>query len=252
MTTSKTQSNTTAIILAAGKGTRMKSDLPKVMHCVHGTPLIGHVVSCVEASGVCNKPVVVVSNDHELVQDYLQDRAVYAIQTKQLGTGHAAASAKDSVLGNEDIIIVLYGDHPYLKPESIQTLVQEHHARKNTITAMTFTVPNFEEDYACFAAFGKIVRDEQGNFVQVVEKKDCTDQQTEIKELNPGYACYDATWFWHNIATLKNDNAQEEYYLTDLFGLASQQQRPMSTISIDPKEAMGVNTKEDLARAERQ
>src|SRR5689334_7448637 len=136
-----------AVILAAGDGKRMKTGIPKVMNLLKGKPLVEHVVSSVEASGVCDKPVVIVNPNHTLVQDYLGDRAVYVVQEKQLGTGHAAGCAVKVLESKVDSIIILYGDMPFLKPESIKHLAETHNIEHNILTMMTVVVPNFEGKY---------------------------------------------------------------------------------------------------------
>ncbi|MBU0596913.1 NTP transferase domain-containing protein [Patescibacteria group bacterium] len=235
------------IILAAGHGTRMKSDIPKVMHQLGDKPLVAHVVDHAVESGCCEKPVVVVCTDHDQVQDYLGDRAVYAIQDKQLGTGHATLSAESLLRGQVDHIVVLYGDMPFVSAESIFRLVERHIERDNTITLMTVTVPNFEDTYAPFYRFGRVLRREEDSHIAgIVEFKDCNEEQKEIKEVNPSYFCFKADWMWNNLKKIKNNNSQDEYYLPDLLKMAIDTGETISSIDIEPKEARGINTKEDL------
>jgi len=240
------------IILAAGHGTRMKSDIPKVMHMLDGTPLVDHVVSHVEQTRICRKPLVVVGPDHTYVQDHLKDRAAYVIQKEQLGTGHATAAAREVLEGEVDHVIVLYGDMPFVSSESISRLVERHVERENTMTLMTITVPNFEGKYAPFYSFSRIVRRESdGHIAKDVQKKDCTPEELEIKELNPCYFCFHSKWLWDNINKLGTNNAQGEYYLTDLLQIAIDTNEKVSSIAIDPMEAIGVNTKDDLEVAQK-
>ncbi len=235
------------VILAAGHGTRMKTDIPKVMNPLHGKPLVDHVVTNAEASRCCDTPVVVVCEDHTLVQDHLGSRARYAIQREQLGTGHAVKAAEDELKGTVDHVVVLYGDMPFLGADSIRRLVERHKERGNTGTLMTTSVPNFDGDFAPFYGFGRIVRrSEDGHIAKIVEKKDASEEEVEIKELNTSYFCFKADWLWEHLAKLGNDNAQGEYYLTDLVKMAIDEGEKISSIAVDPKEAIGVNTKEDL------
>ena len=235
------------VILAAGHGTRMKSDIPKVMHQLGDKPLVAHVVDHAVESGCCEKPVVVVCKDHNQVQDYLGERAVYALQDKQLGTGHATLSAESLLRGQVDHVVVLYGDMPFVSADSISRLVERHLERDNTITLMTVTVSNFEDIYAPFYRFGRVLRrEEDGHISGIVEFKDCEEDQKEIKEVNPSYFCFKAKWMWNNLKKIKNDNSQEEYYLPDLLKMAIDAGESISSIDIDPREARGINTKEDL------
>ncbi|PIR02931.1 MAG: hypothetical protein COV60_03045 [Candidatus Magasanikbacteria bacterium CG11_big_fil_rev_8_21_14_0_20_43_7] len=239
------------VILAAGHGTRMKSEIPKVMHELNGKPLVGHVVDNAIASGITQKPVVVVSSAGTLVRAYFGDRVEYAVQEKQLGTGHATAAATKVVSKDAEHIVVLYGDMPMLRPESIQRLVHRHIERDNTVTVMTVTVPSFEAPYTPFFGFGRIVRNQRtGHIEQIVEKKDCTDVQLEIKELNTSFFSFKADWLWSHITKLQNTNAQQEYYLVDLLKLAIDEGQRVSAVATDPHEAMGINSPEDFQVAE--
>lgn len=238
------------VILAAGDGKRMKSSLPKVMNLLKGKPLIGHVVENVETSGVCEKPIVIVNPNHTLVQDYLGDRAIYIVQDKQLGTGHAAGCATKVLEGKVENIIVLYGDMPFLKAGSIKRLAESHIAEQNMLTMMTVNVQNFEGKYIALQDFGRIIRDVDGKIIKSVELRDTTPAEALSLELNPCYYCFNADWFWKEVKNLKNDNAQGEYYLTDLVDRAMNGYK-VSSISIDPEEAIGINTKENLDLAEK-
>ena len=189
------------IILAAGEGKRMQTGVPKVMNLLHGKPLIEYVVVAAEkAFGA--KPVVVVNNKHTLVQDYLQDRAQFAIQAQQLGTGHAVMSAEALLKDRAENIIVLYGDMPCITSESLKRLVEEHAVQNNTLTVMTLTTDNFDDWRSQFADFGRIIRDKNGSLLKVVEKKDCTPAELNIREVNTSYFCFAAPWLWENLKKL--------------------------------------------------
>lgn len=234
------------IILAAGDGKRMQSDLPKVMHLLHGKPLVEHALHATEMVEGLQKPVLVVSPKHTLVQDCLGDRATYVVQEEQLGTGHAVMQAQGVLHGVADHIVVLYGDMPFVSPKSIQQLIAKHIERGNTATLMTTTVPNFEDEYACFSKFGRIVRMEGGYIQKIVEAKDASDGELQILEVNPSIFCFKAEWLWHHLQEIQNTNAQGEYYLTDLIEIVISDHQLISSVPIEPHEAMGVNTKEDL------
>ncbi len=234
------------VILAAGDGKRMQSDLPKVMHLLNGKPLVEHAVAVAEAVSDLQKPVIVVSPKHTMVQEYLGERAQYVVQEQQLGTGHAVMQAQGLLHGVADHVIVLYGDMPFVSSTSIETLVAKHLERGNTVTLMTVSVPNFEGEYACFHKFGRIIRGEGGRIVRSVELRDCTEGEALIQEVNPCIYCFKAEWLWHHLQEVQNTNAQGEYYLTDLIEMAIADHQLISSVPIEPREAMGVNTKEDL------
>ncbi len=250
MEVSEKKHNVGVVILAAGHGNRMKSELPKVMHLLHGKPLVDHVVSHVETSGCCDKPVLIVSPDRPSIKAYIGDRAAYASQIEQLGTGHATAQAEALLKGKVDTVIVLYGDMPFLSAESLQRLVTRHEERNNTVTLMTFTVPHFDNEFAPFKSFSRVVRNkETGHIEKDVQVKDASEEMLKIKELNPCYFCFKAEWLWENLKRLGTANAQEEYYLTDLLQIAIAQGERISSIDIPSDEARGINTQDDLAVA---
>lgn len=246
MTTSK-KAEVAVVILAAGQGTRMKSALPKVMHELNGRPLVDYVVASAQKLGV--KPVVVVSADNNLAREFLGERADFVVQEKQKGTGHAVASAENFLKDKAGNIIVLYGDMPFISDESLAKLLKRHLERGNTITMMTAVLHDFNDWRAPFCGFGRVVRGADGHIAKIVEKKDASAAELEIKEINPSYFCFKADWLWKNLKELKNENAQGEYYLTDLVKNAIEQGEKISSIEIDPKEAMGVNSQEDLKNA---
>lgn len=242
---------TAVVILAAGHGTRMKSDLPKVMHELHGKPLVGHIVDAVVASGVTEKPVVVVAPDSDLVRSYLGERATFVVQENQLGTGDATRAAEQVLLGDAEHIMVVYADLPFLSSDSIKRLAEQHAKEENTVTMLTSTVENFEGQNEPFYSFGRIVRDEVGGVRSITEMRDCTDEQKQIRELNTGSYCYEAHWLWSHLGKLNTDNDQEEYYLTDLVEMAIEEGEPVATVDLDPNEAYGISSQEDLEKAHR-
>ncbi len=243
--------NVGVVILAAGHGTRMKSELPKVMHELAGKPLVSHVVDNAKAAGISGKPVVVVSPTNDMVREYFGDTVDYAVQEEQLGTGHATAAAASAVSKDTEHVVVLYGDMPFLRPDSIARLVRRHIERENTLTMMTVTVPNFENPYSPFFNFGRVIRDEQGQIVDSIERKDASQEQVAITEVNPCYYCFRTDWLWEHVAKLKSDNVQNEYYLTDLVHMAIQEGVRISSVATDPHEALGINSKEDFELAQK-
>lgn len=238
------------VILAAGDGKRMKTGIPKVMNPLKGEPLVSHVVKAVENTGFGTKPVVIVCANHTSVQDYLKDRADYAVQDKQLGTAHAVSCAESLLAGKTDSVVVLYGDMPLITSATLKHLAQIHTEYNDVVTLMTASVADFGDWRAQFADFGRIKRDAEGNIVDIVEKKDASSEELKITELNTSYFCFDAAWLWKNLKEVKNQNAQQEYYLVDLIRIARAQGQRIGTVAIEPKEAVGINTKEHLEIAE--
>lgn len=231
--------------MAAGDGKRMQSDLPKVLHLVKGKPIIEHLVVAVESVGLTRPPVTVVSARHTLIQNALRERALYAVQLEQLGTGHALQSAQN-LWHDMQNVVVLYGDMPFISPESIQRLVEAHVSEKNVMTFMTTTVPHFEGQNSYFSDFGRIVRNAVGRLLKNVQKKDATTEELKILEVDTAYMCFSSAWLKESLPKLIRNNAQKEYYLTDLLALALQNGEAVGTVDIDAKEAIGINTKEQL------
>lgn len=239
-----------AIILAAGKGTRMNeglaSPIPKVMFKVGKEPVVYHSIKLLKDAGIDDVNLVV-GYKKELIQDYFKDQVGYIIQDEQLGTGHAVKMGKNQLEGKSGAVITFYGDSPLYKPETVKKLVGLYEVEKPTIAMLSVKFDDPE-----FWAFGRLIRDGSGEVViDIVEQKDCTPEQLKIKECNPGFYIFDAEWLWSNIDQLKNDNAQKEYYLTDMIKIAVSQGRKVIAMPVsEESEALGVNTQEQLKQAE--
>jgi len=240
---------TKAVILAAGKGTRMKSDLPKVLFPLKGKPMMEYLIRSIMDSEVDGKPIIIVSpGNKELIQKALARYGCrYAIQNEQLGTGHALACAKEFVGEEAENIIVFYGDHPFVKPETIKRLAEIH---EGIITMMTTKLEDFSNWRKNFYSWGRVLR-ERDRVKEIIEFKDANDKEKEIKEVNPGFYCFNKNWLFENIEKLENNNNQKEYYLTDLIKIAFKQGLKIDSLPINPKEAIGINNKEELVAAER-
>jgi bifunctional UDP-N-acetylglucosamine pyrophosphorylase/glucosamine-1-phosphate N-acetyltransferase len=244
--------NIKVVILAAGRSKRMNnSEIPKVLINLKGKPLIQYLLEVVKKSDLDKRPVIVVGRQAELIKKKFGSNYDYVYQEKLLGTGHAVLQTKDLLENKVENIMVLYGDHPFLTYQSINKLADIHLNKKHFITLMTAGVPHFNDWYQFFYDFGRIVRDENGQIKEIIEKRDASPEQLQIKEVNPAYFCFKADWLWENLAKLKNNNAQGEYYLTDLVKIAIEQGLRIDSIDIDPKEAMGINTPEQLQNAEK-
>ncbi len=235
------------VILAAGLGKRMgNGDLPKALVPLKGKPMISYLLSAVAAASVDSRPVIVVGYMADTVKKVLGDNYIYVLQSEQLGTGHAVACARDSLKDYYENILVLYCDHPLVTPQTIKNLYSTHLKSGKVLTMATTTVPDFNAWRATFDNFGRVERDANGKILRIVEKKDASETQLAIKEVNPSYFCFKADWLWQNLSNLKNENVQKEYYLTDLVGLAVTQNQDIATIEIENQEALGANTVEQL------
>lgn len=236
------------IVLAAGLGKRMHAEVPKVLVPIKGRPMIEYLIRSIISSGVCKKPIVVVSPDNNyIIKQALKDYdCQYAIQDKQLGTGHALACTKKLIDKETKRIISFYGDHPFVKADTIKKLAS---CPQGIVTIMTTVISDFNDWRANFYHWGRIIRNDN-KIKEIVEFKDATEEEKKINEVNPGFYCFDNEWLWNNIDKLNNRNSQEEYYLTDLIKIAFDQGAEINSCQIDPREAVGVNTKEELEIAE--
>jgi bifunctional UDP-N-acetylglucosamine pyrophosphorylase / glucosamine-1-phosphate N-acetyltransferase len=237
------------VILAAGKGTRMKCELPKVLVKLKGKPMIEYLVkSCIE-SGVDSSPIIVVSPDNKEIisQALAKYNCRYAVQKEQLGTGHALLSARDQIDKSVDHIICFYGDHPFISTETIKQVALSHNG---VITMMTVKVENFNGWQKSFISWGRIIRDEQGKIKENIEYRDASAEVKKITEVNPSMYCFESKWLWENLKKLNNHNSQKEYYLTDLVKQAFEQNLNINTFNLEPKEAIGINSPEELEIAE--
>lgn len=238
------------IILAGGRGSRMQSDVPKALIKVCNEPIIARVLRAVEGSTITDTPTVVVGCKHELVSAFVGNRANPVLQTQQLGTGHAVMIAQDFIPADTEAVIVLYGDHPLISADMINKLHAEHTQANNTVTMAIAAVPDFNDWRSAFLNFGRVVRDASGTIIRSIEVKDATKEELDIKEVNPCYLCFSASWMWEKLHQLSNHNAQNEYYLTDLIKMAHDEGVRLGSVQIDAHEALGVNTPEQLAQVE--
>ncbi len=235
--------NLTAVILAAGKGTRMKSKLPKVLHKVGGHPMLEHVMDAAEAAG-CRDNVVVIGHGAELVRELVGDRARIALQAEQLGTGHAVLQAADTLKDFTGTVMILCGDTPLLEAEELQKFYAEHVKSGAAATVMSALM---DDPFG----YGRILRDANGDVAGIVEQKDASEEQKQIKEINTGNYCVEAPLLFEVLRTLGNNNAQGEYYLTDVLAkLRAMGKKVGGVITADSEMIMGVNSRRQLAEAE--
>lgn len=235
-------SSTVGVVLAAGHGKRMKSDLLKVLHPVGGVPMLELVVAALKGSGV-SRCIVVIGHQREAVKRQLGDRVVYAVQEEQLGTGHALMQARP-LIEDDDNVLVLYGDTPLLTADTLAGLARVHGERGAAATLLTVVVDDP-------SGYGRIVRDAAGRFVRIVEEADAGPAEKRIREVNPGIYCFRAGPLFAALQRLRPDNAQGEYYLVDVIPELLADGLDVETVQAgDPREVQGVNTRRDLATAE--
>lgn len=234
---------TAAVILAAGKGTRMKSKLAKVLHPLLGRSVLWHVLQAVREAGV-DEIVVVVGHDAEQVRAAFADAPLtFVEQTEQLGTGHAVMQAQSVLEGKADQVLVLYGDMPLWQAGTLQTMVAMQVQNQGPLSMATIVADDPR-------GFGRVIRGEDGSVSAIVEEAQCTPQQLAVNELNVGLYCYDADWLWENLSAIQL-SPKGEYYLTDLPEIAVQNGKQVAALVLeDESEAIGINTRVHLAEAE--
>jgi len=232
----------TAVLLAAGQGTRMKSDLPKILHPICGQPMVFHALDAACAVST-EKPIVVIGHGADAVRKAIGGLAGCVVQEQQLGTGHALMQAESVLRGQTDYVLVTYGDMPLLRVETLQKLVAAQQANLGPMSMLTVIHDNPR-------GFGRIVRNQDATVAAIVEENQATPEQLLIKELNVGAYCFDADWLWDSLHQIKL-SSKGEYYLTDTVELAVTSGLPVQAIVMDDfGETIGVNTRVHLAEAE--
>lgn len=234
-----------AVILAAGKGTRMKSDLPKVIHEALGKPMVEYSIEAAhEAGAELSDICLVVGHGAEQVKKVVGDKVNYVVQEEQLGTGHAVKCA-EKFIGKDGITMVLCGDTPLITGKTLKRLVDTHISEGNAVTVLTAEVENP-------TGYGRIIKDIWGKFVKIVEQKDATDEEQRVNEINSGMYVFNSEALTKALKLLKNDNKQGEYYLTDTIEIIKAHGLgEVSTLVIDDvDETKGVNSPEQLKEAE--
>ncbi|MDK2917735.1 MAG: bifunctional UDP-N-acetylglucosamine pyrophosphorylase / glucosamine-phosphate N-acetyltransferase [Candidatus Petromonas sp.] len=233
-----------SIILAAGAGTRMKSKIPKVLHKVAGVSMLEHVIDVIEEIK-CSKKVVVIGHEADKVKEATEHRDIeYVLQEEQLGTGHAVMQA-ENLIGEQGNVIVLYGDTPLINAESIREFVENHIKEGFAASILTTEVDNP-------TGYGRIIRDDRGEVLKIVEEKDADSQQKKVKEINSGIYCFKAKDLKESLSGLNNNNNQGEYYLTDVIEILKNKGKKIGGYKLtDFTEIMGVNSRVQLAEAEK-
>ena len=233
----------TAVLLAAGQGTRMKSDLPKVLHTLCGKPMLWHVLEALK-SVTTEKPVVIVGHGAQAVKDDVGDAAEYVLQEPQLGTGHAAMQAEPLLKGKTDYVIVTYADMPLLRGETFRQLLEMQLNNSGPLSMLTVIAKDPR-------GFGRIVRKADGTVQAIVEEYVATPEERAIKELNVGAYCFKADWLWDALHRIEKNPQKGEYYLTDVVEVAVKDNLPVQALVHDDfMETIGINTRVHLSEAE--
>lgn len=233
-----------AVILAAGAGTRMKSEKAKVAHELCGKPMINWVIDAVKGAGV-EEIIVVTGYQEEQVRGCISENVIFTSQKEQLGTGHALMQAMPLLNGGKGSCLVLCGDIPLITAQTLRNLAENHINSGRAMTVLTAVV---EDPHG----YGRIIRDSMGNACRIVEQKDADEKQRNIKEINSGIYCYDIQWLEESLKKLDNNNMQKEYYLTDTVSIIYENGGSVGAITLDNHEEMlGINDRVQLAAAER-
>lgn len=233
-----------AVILAAGKGKRMNSDLPKVLHQLGGKPMVEYVIDSAREAGA-ERIVLVVGHRWQQTQSYLKHLKVeFVVQREQLGTGHAVLQTEELLSGFEGEVLILCGDVPLLRAGTLKNLLEEHKRKKAAATVLTAVL----EDPS---GYGRIMRDQRGMVQGIVEDKDASADQKKVSEINTGTFCFDKTSLFSVLERVRCNNEQGEYYLTDTVKLLLDQKLTVWAVTAsDPYETLGINSLEELKRVE--
>lgn len=236
--------NTYAVVLAAGQGTRMKSDLYKVLHPVCGKPMVEHVIDHIRGLGI-GRIVTIVGHGAETVEETLGEKSEYALQQEQLGTAHAVQQAERLIGDLDGTTIVVCGDTPLIRSETMEALIAHHNSTGAKATILTA----YADDPT---GYGRIIRGESGQVLRNVEQKDATPEEQKVTEINTGTYCFDNRTLFETLKKVKNNNNQGEYYLPDVVGILQSESALVSAyVTGDFSETLGINDRVVLAEAER-
>lgn len=231
-----------ALILAAGQGKRIKSDLPKVLHKVCGKEMVNHVIDTLR-KGKVEDINVIVGKGADLVKENTKSRNVtYSLQEEQLGTGHAVKCAIDFLKNKKGTVAVFNGDAPLIEEETIEKLFKVHKENGNSATILTSVLDDV-------SGYGRIIRCED-EVLKIVEHKDCNEEELKVKEINSGMYCFEIESLVECLGNLSNNNSQGEYYLTDVIGMLKEKKEKVGALVIDFEETLGVNSRVQLAEVE--
>lgn len=237
------------IILAAGKGTRMKSEEPKALAKLKGKPFLLHILDTIKKLDENIKPIIVVGYKKEQIKEVLGENYDYAEQKEQLGTGHAVMSAREVANATpHETVLILSTDQPIISKETLKNIMDTHLETQATLTLGTAVVPDYEDwRIALYSHFGRVIRDVNGKVKKLVEFKNTTDEEKKIKEVNPAIYMFDSAWLWNNIDKIEMNPVRNEYLFTDIINIAFSQNKNIEAVPIvNLLEALQPNSKEEL------
>jgi bifunctional UDP-N-acetylglucosamine pyrophosphorylase/glucosamine-1-phosphate N-acetyltransferase len=238
------------IILAAGKGTRMQSDLPKALFPFSGKAMLDWVLEAMARVEGANTPIVVVGHKGDSVRDYVGTRAVCVEQKEISGTASAVMVAMPHVPPEVKDAFIMYVDHPFITPENVAKIVRQHKKFGATITLGTVRLPDYSDWRSVFMSFGRVIRDPMGQIAEIVEYKNANEFEKQTLEINPGFYCVEVDWLKSALPRIQKNELTGEYYLTDILALAIDDQKKIESVDITPEEALGINSVKDAELAE--
>lgn len=233
------------IILAAGQGKRMESDLAKVLHLLHGKTLLSYVVATAKAAGSPDITAIVGHQAEAVLEAFRGQGLTFIKQGALLGTGHAVLQAREKFEHYTGVVLILCGDVPLLQPATVRSLFSRHSAENNEVTVLTARLTHP-------AGYGRIITGREGQVLRIVEERDATEAEREVTEINTGIYCVNSKFLFEALMLVKNNNAQQEYYLTDIIAIAHEHGYGVGRlIATDHREVMGINTLPELELAHR-
>ena len=235
--------NVQCVILAAGQGTRMKSERPKVLHEIAGRPMVDYAIDVARAIGSL-RPIVVIGHGADAMKQAIGDRVEYVLQSPQRGTGHAVLQARVQIDRASDLVLVLYGDTPFITTDTLRRLIDAHIEANAMLSLITFRP-------ADPALYGRIIRDERHRVIDIIEYKEATPDQRAIGECNSGIFCYQTDWLLSHLDQLQPRAGHGEIYLTDLVSIAAREGAGVASTECDETEVLGINDRVQLAQAEK-
>ena len=231
------------IILAAGQGKRMNSELAKVLHLLYGKPLLSYVVATAKAAGSQDISVIVGHQADAVLEAFRDQGLTFIKQDALLGTGHAVLQAREKFEHYTGVVLILCGDVPLLQPVTVRSLFSKHSAENNEVTVLTTRMTHP-------VGYGRIVTGTEGQVLRIVEERDATVAEREINEVNTGIYCVNSKYLFDALTLTKNNNAQQEYYLTDIIAVAREHGYGVGRLmAADQREVMGINTLPELELA---
>ena len=231
-----------AIVLAAGDGTRMNLDYPKVLCKLNGTDIISLIIGTLHSIEL-KDIILVVGYKHEMIREKVGGAVKYVLQKELLGTGHAVSQAESIYKEINENVLILYGDSPLITSMTLKKIIDSYLNSNSDLALLTV----FIDDPT---GYGRIIRDKNNKIIKIIEEKDATAEQKKIKEVNTGFYCFKKEKLFRSLKNIRSDNAQKEYYLTDVIADFVQKNYRISSVETgDPMETMGINTRADMEKA---